>query len=84
VFRVFDGENTIGRDTAADVCTGEGDDTISRQHAQIIHREGAFGVKPLRENNPTYLNEEVVEGGAPLSDGDELRLGNTTFKFRVV
>jgi pSer/pThr/pTyr-binding forkhead associated (FHA) protein len=84
VYKVFDGENTIGRLPTAEVRTGERDDTISREHAQIIHREGAFGIKPLKENNPTYLNDEAIEGGAPLSDGDELKLGDSTFKFRVV
>lgn len=84
VYKVFDGENTIGRLPTAEIRTDERDDAISREHAQIIHREGAFGIKALKETNPTYLNGEVIEGGAPLGDGDELALGDSKFKFRVV
>jgi pSer/pThr/pTyr-binding forkhead associated (FHA) protein len=84
VFKVFDGDNTVGRQPTAQVYLGEADDSISREHAQIIHREGAFGLKPLKENNPTYLNGEVVDGGAPLSDGDEIGLGDSKLRFRVV
>jgi pSer/pThr/pTyr-binding forkhead associated (FHA) protein len=84
VFKVFDGENTLGRLETAEVYLGEGDVRVSREHAQIIHREGAFGLKPLKDDNPTFLNGNVVEGGAPLSDGDEIGLGDSKLRFRVV
>ena len=84
VFKVFDGENTLGRLETAEVYLGEGDVRVSREHAQIIHREGAFGLKPLKEDNPTFLNGNLVEGGAPLSDGDEIGLGDSKLRFRVV
>jgi pSer/pThr/pTyr-binding forkhead associated (FHA) protein len=29
------------------------------------------------------VNGEEVEGGASLSDGDEIRVGRSTFRFRV-
>lgn len=84
VFKVFDGENTLGRMQTAEIYLGEVDKVISREHAQIIHREGAFGLKPLKEENPTYLNGDIVEGGAPLSDGDEISVGDSKLRFRVV
>ena len=83
VYKVFDGENTLGRQ-GAEVQLGDRDDAISREHAQIIHREGAFGLKPLKDDNPTLLNGEIVQGGAPLSDGDEITLGDSKLRFRVV
>ena len=83
VYKVFDGENTLGRQ-GAEVQLGDRDDAISREHAQIIHREGAFGLKPLKDDNPTFLNGEIVDGGAPLSDGDEITLGDSKLRFRVV
>ncbi|MBW2282426.1 MAG: FHA domain-containing protein, partial [Deltaproteobacteria bacterium] len=84
VFKVFDGENTLGRRSDAEVYLGERDDSISRDHAQIIHREGAFGLRPLKDDNPTFLNGDRVEGGAPLSDGDEVGIGDSKLRFRVV
>ena len=84
VFKVFDGENTLGRVANAEIYLGDRDDSISREHAQIIHREGAFGLRPLKEDNPTFINGDRVEGGAPLSDGDEVGLGDSKLRFRVV
>jgi pSer/pThr/pTyr-binding forkhead associated (FHA) protein len=50
----------------------------------IIHESGNFGLKPLKEGaNPTFLNDNEVSGGAALADGDLIRVGNTTLKFRV-
>ena len=87
VYKVLDGENTVGRSQSATIYLGEQDGSISREHAQIMHQAGAFGLKPLRENNPTYINGNAVEygDGEPLSDGDEIGLGdNSKFRFRTV
>ena len=37
----------------------------------------AWGNRPRKTDEP-------IAGGAALTDGDELRAGDTTFKFRVV
>ncbi len=84
VYKVFDGENTIGRSDTAEIRTDSRDDSVSREHAVIIHESGNFGLKPLKEGtNPTFLNNDEVSGGAGLADGDLIRIGNTTLKFRV-
>jgi hypothetical protein len=84
IHKVFDGENTIGRGEAAEIRTDNRDDAVSREHAMIIHESGNFGIKPLKEGtNPTFLNNNEVSGGATLADGDLIRVGNTTLKFRV-
>lgn len=84
IYKVFDGENIIGRGDEAQIRTDPRDQSISRAHAQIIHESGNFGIKPLKEGtNPTFLNEDEVSGGAPLGDGDLIRVGNTILKFRV-
>ena len=83
VFKVYDGENILGRGSTAQVRFDESDDRISREHTKIIHEGGSFGIMPLKETNPTLLNGDVISGGAVLSDGDEIQLGSTTLKFRV-
>jgi len=82
VFKVRDGENRMGRAANAEIRLDDGDDTISREHAVILHRDGAFGIKALKRDNPTFVNDEQVEGGT-LSDGDRIRIGRNTFRFRV-
>lgn len=82
VFKVRDGENRMGRAANAEIRLDDGDDTISREHCVILHRDGAFGIKALKHDNPTFVNDEPIEGGT-LSDGDRIRVGRNTFRFRV-
>jgi pSer/pThr/pTyr-binding forkhead associated (FHA) protein len=84
VYRLYDGENPLGRSEHGKVVLTVSDRSISREHALIIHQDGSFGVRALKaEDNPTYVNGEKIEG-AMLSDGDTLTLGSVTFKFRTV
>jgi hypothetical protein len=85
IYKVFDGESTMGRGETAKIRTDDQDATVSREHAMIIHESGIFEIKPLKEGtNPTFLNESEVSGSAELVDGDLIRIGNTIMKFRVV
>jgi hypothetical protein len=81
VFRLYDGENKLGRAEASDVVLAS--KWISREHAMVVHQEGVFAIVPLTEKNRTYVNDREVDG-AELSDGDTIRLGHTTFRFRSV
>lgn len=81
VFPLFDGENKLGRSTSADVVLPS--KWISREHAMVVHSEGVFAIVPLTEKNRTYVNDREVDG-SELSDGDTIRLGRTTFRFRSV
>ena len=59
---------------------------ISRYHAKITHMEGAFVIEAnneIMEKNPTLLNDSEIDAEG-FSDGDILRLGDCTFKFRTI
>jgi pSer/pThr/pTyr-binding forkhead associated (FHA) protein len=79
VYRVFDGENKCGRSKHCQVHLPS--EWISREHAILIHQDGVFAIRPLKDENPVVVNGERTEGAA-LQDGDVLRLGRTTFRFR--
>jgi pSer/pThr/pTyr-binding forkhead associated (FHA) protein len=81
IFKLYDGENKLGRAEASDVVLAS--KWISRDHAMVVHQEGVFAIVPLTEKNRTYVNDREVDG-AELSDGDTIRLGHTTFRFRSV
>ena len=84
IYRVYDGENSMGRGKSAKIRVDSADSSISRLHAMIIHEFGSFGIKPLKEGkNPTFVNEVEVTGGGMLVDGDLIRIGNTTLRFKV-
>ncbi len=81
VFGVFDGSNRLGRGRGCQVVLPS--QRISREHARLDHRDGRFEIAPLSDKNPTRVNGEVTQG-TELKDGDAVRLGDTTFRFRTV
>ncbi len=80
-FAVRDGENLLGRSKQCDVVLSS--PRISREHVAITHANGCFAVHSMPESKPAYVNGEVTEA-AQLSDGDRIKLGTTTFRFRTV
>jgi pSer/pThr/pTyr-binding forkhead associated (FHA) protein len=85
IYKIRDGENRVGRTRTLEVVLGN-DEAISREHAVIVHKEGAFFLQPSREakGNPTRVNgAEVDEVGKVLSDGDTIGMGKTLFCFRT-
>ncbi len=59
-----------------------GDPSVSASHAQLIHQEGRWKIVKLPGKNPVVVKGEQ-RLSAFLSDGDEIRLGNTVLVFRA-
>ncbi len=49
--------------------------TVSRRHAEIQARNGAFIVRDLSSTNGTFLNGDALREPCPLVKGDSLRIG---------
>ena len=81
LYAISDNENKLGRAETCGIILMS--PTISREHANIVHQDGVFAVIPLSDKNRTFLNDEVVDG-CEISDGDKLRMGRSTFRFRTV
>ena len=56
-------------------------DNVSRHHAVVESSEEGFVVRDNKSTNGTYINDEEVEGGRPLVNGDLLKIGGTILKF---
>ena len=82
MFRVGDGESKLGRSELCEVHLL--DPQISREHAQIVHQEGVLVLRALSPENPIQLNGEPVDDADQLSDGDKLKLGGSSFRFRTI
>jgi hypothetical protein len=83
VYTVSDGDSRLGREGCEITLRSQ---RISRYHAKIVHIEGAFVIEANPEvagRNPTVLNDQEIDAEA-LSDGDVIRLGDCTFKFRTI
>lgn len=82
-WRIYEGTNLIGRDATNTIIISK-DPTISSEHATILYRNGKFKIKDKMTANGTFINGEEleVEEAYDLNDGDELRLGNSVFRFK--
>lgn len=80
VLLVLDDETIIGR--GQDATMRVFDETASRRHAEIVHREGRTVLRDLGSANGTLLNGERVQGEAVLFDGDVIGIGDVRMRMR--
>ena len=69
----------LGRGLQADVVLE--DATVSRRHALIVLRDGAVTLHDDNSLNGTWRNDERVDEGVVLEDGDVIRLGTATLRY---
>ena len=78
-FDLAGAKSVIGRSSECEVSIKEED--LSRQHAEIyVEGDGKVKVVDLGSTNGTFVNKKKVKE-AYLENGDQLRCGNTIFKF---
>ena len=73
-----EGETTIGRSPDCGIFLD--DVTVSRKHAVLANRDGAFIIEDQGSLNGTFVNRKRVES-AELEDGDELQIGKYRLTF---
>jgi hypothetical protein len=82
-FRLRDGQNTLGSAPDSDIVLH--DRTVSAKHASVRHKDGKFFLSDLDSSNGTFVNgldESVAR--VELHDGDMLRAGAVTLKFKAL
>lgn len=72
---------SIGRAADADVRIE--DRFASGIHCRIYSRGPSYYIEDLNSTNGTYLNGGQLRGEAQLSDLDEIRIGDTEFRFEL-
>lgn len=80
----WDADNGIFPDVDLDAY--DVDAKVSRRHARILCRNGAFMIEDLGSTNGTFVNRgRRMLPGSPqvLSDGDEIIVGKTFLRFRI-
>jgi pSer/pThr/pTyr-binding forkhead associated (FHA) protein len=76
-----DGDTTsIGRSGASDIVL-KSDDYVSGQHARLTRHGGLLYVEDVGSTNGTFVNDRKTIGATPLSSGDRVRVGSTTFRY---
>lgn len=80
----WDADNGIFPDVDLDAFDPEA--KISRRHARIVFKNGAYAIEDLGSTNGTYVNRgRRLIPGSPhiLRDGDEIIVGKTFLRFNV-
>ena len=78
--RLLDLETRIGRSTRSDIALPD-DAQVSRNHASIRHRNGAYVLSDLGSANGVCVNDEPVLAPRALRDGDRVTIGGTELRF---
>ncbi len=78
-FPLGDQQVVIGRDPSSDI-TLNPESAASRRHAAVFPKEGRWHIQDLGSVNGTIINGVRLEEG-PLSDGDEIVIGEEVFSF---
>ena len=79
-FDLFGGLS-IGRSADADIRIE--DRYASGVHARLYSRGASYYVEDMNSTNGTFLNGGRLEGEAKLNDLDEVRIGDTEFRFEL-
>lgn len=76
-YQLYQGETTIGRLSSNDIYL-TGDNTVSRQHAKIIEKNGRFRLVDISAKGLTRVNKRVVREPVLLDTDDEIKFGEST------
>lgn len=79
-------KNSGGPEHRSDVEVETADKKMSRKHAAIRKKgKTGFTLKDIGSKNGVYLNDKKLEADEEvyLSDGDQFRLGETTFRVNI-
>jgi FHA domain-containing protein len=81
-------EDGVAYDLSDGATLGRGDVEIrledpfaSSRHARITRQGQVLVLEDLGSTNGTYLNEEPLNGPAPLHSGDRVRIGDSEFTY---
>jgi len=81
-FALPEGDTVIGRDPRCQVWLDHAG--VSRRHAQVRIAKGSDRpmLSDLGSTNGTFLKSQAVEKPTPLTDGDVIKVGSVSVKFR--
>ena len=81
-FKLYEGRNIIGRDMDCSITVN--DKMVSAKHAVLLFRAGKYSLTDQQSSHGTFVNGQDIElEPRYLQDGDEIRMGETIFKFRT-
>lgn len=81
-FKLYEGRNIIGRDMDCNITVN--DNMVSSKHAVLLFRAGKYSITDSQSSHGTFVNNTDIDlDPYYLQDGDIIKMGQTTFKFRT-
>ncbi|MDR1348836.1 MAG: FHA domain-containing protein [Prevotellaceae bacterium] len=81
-YKIYEGRNIIGRDMDCNITVN--DKMMSGKHAVLLFRADKYSLTDSQSSHGTFVNDEDIDlEPRYLKDGDVVRMGETTFKFRT-
>jgi pSer/pThr/pTyr-binding forkhead associated (FHA) protein len=76
-----EGTVIVGRDEKADIQIV--DEMVSRNHLEVTYEDGKQGcrLKDLQSANGVFVNSRRIAGDVEVSDGDTIKIGETTLLY---
>lgn len=62
----------LGRNPDCDICIPN--DNVSREHAEIVMKDGKFYLRDLKSRNKTFLNNQPISSSIPLKNNDKISI----------
>jgi DNA-binding winged helix-turn-helix (wHTH) protein len=78
---LHEGQSVLGRGPESTVWID--DESVSRSHARIEISGSDAVLSDLGSKNGTFVGDKRLTTPVPLADGDEFRLGDVVFQFRL-
>ncbi len=79
-YSLFKDEVTVGRGEDNDVVIPHA--SVSRQHARLMKRNGAYELMDLNSTNGTFIEDRRLAGSQSLPNGSRVRFGDVQFILR--
>ncbi|GHT39389.1 peptide-binding protein [Bacteroidia bacterium] len=81
-YKLYEGRNIIGRDADCNITVN--DKLMSGKHATLLFRSGKYSLTDSQSSHGTFVNDTDIDLEPHyIKDGDIIRMGETTFKFRT-
>lgn len=70
----------VGRDVKSDIMLN--DDSVSRQHAEIVRTAAGYFIRDLGSKNGTYVNNQRMKE-SPVRNGDTVNIGSKELNIKI-
>jgi len=81
-FKLYDGKIKIGKDQSNEIVLD--DPEVSDEHVLIFCRENQILLQDELSANGTFVNGNKIDSRVKLKDNDEIKVGKTSFKIKII